>query len=109
LRRVPAPQKDLRAFEVNLGESQVAVTFGDERFGGPRRFFRAEELSPRATELGFDLRRRNRADDLPRRDLVTFVHGERRQPARIFGGDVDLCRFDAPVRFDDPIGHGATA
>ena len=70
------------------------------------RLLRAQHLSLRAPELGFDFRRGDRADDLSRRDLVAFIHGQRREPAGVFRRDVDLRRFDTSVRFHDPIGHG---
>ena len=36
-------------------------------------------------QLGFVFRRRYAADHLSGRDLVAFVHGQRREPAGIFG------------------------
>ena len=48
-------------------------------------------------------------DHLSSRDLVAFVHGQRRQPARVFGGDIDLGGFEPPIRFHDPLGHIAAA
>jgi hypothetical protein len=60
-------------------------------------------------QLGFRFRRRDGGNPLSSRDLVAFVHRQRREPAGIFCRDIDLRRFDAAVRFHDSIGHVAAA
>src|SRR5262249_41198760 len=71
--------------------------------------FRFQHLRLGGAQLGFRFRRRDGGNHLSSRDLVAFVHRQRRQPARIFGRDIDLRRLDAAVRLHDSVGHRAAA
>jgi hypothetical protein len=96
-------------FQVQLGQGLIAFALGDQRLRFGQRLLGLEHLCPRAAQLGFVFGRRYAGDHLSSRDLVAFLVRHDREPAGIFGRDVDLDCLDAPVRFHDALGHRCAA
>jgi hypothetical protein len=99
----------LAAFHIRLGKDLVGFALRDQRLRLGQGLFGPQHLRTGAAQLGFVFRRRYAADHLSGRDLVAFVHGQRREPAGILGRDVDLRCLDAPVGLHDALGHGCAA
>ena len=107
LRYIPVLYEKLPALIIGSGKIQVALALSNERDSFRQCPFGLQHLRLGGAQLGFGFRRRDGGNHLSSRDLVAFVHGQRRQPARIFRRDVDLRGLDAAVRFHDPLGHVA--
>ena len=97
------------AFVIGLEKVQIALALVDERESFRQCLLRLDHLRLRLAQLSFGFRRRDGGDDLSSRDLVSFVHGQLREPAGIFCRDVDLRGLDAAVRFHDSLWHIAAA
>ena len=102
-------QQGLPALIIGLAKSRSLLRWAMSAISFRQSLFRFQQLGLRTAQLGFCFRRRDRRNDLSGRDLVALVHGQRRQPARIFRRYVHFRRFDAAVRFHDPLGHIAAA